>query len=113
LDPTGRGLDHWWPIHPESDVNRLAEEVVSALTAEAEHFWKRYSDLDRVLAEFDAGARVPAGCPARLINAALLLRAGRHAEAQKAMNEVVKGAPRGSAAAKHVAERLGLEYTTS
>lgn len=109
LHPTaGAGRDYWWPANGRSDPDRIASEVVTALGIYAEAFWRRYSNLDAVLSEFEAGKMVPTGTPSKLVHAALLTRAGRAADARRAIAEAARRLPRGAAGFQHVSERLGL-----
>lgn len=104
----GPGRDHWWPANTETDPDRIAAEVVGALQAYAHEFWRRYSDLDAVLCELDAGTLVPTGTPRSLVHAALLVRAGRSAEAKKVVAEATRRFPKGSSGFQRVSQRLGL-----
>jgi hypothetical protein len=104
----GWGQDHWWTANPEVDPKEIADEVVAALQAHADRFWKRYSDLDSVLEEFEVGTLVPTGTPKRLVHAALLARAGRAADAKQAIAEAARRLPRFAADFSRVSERLGL-----
>jgi hypothetical protein len=104
----GWGRDHWWSANPEVDPNEIADEVVAALQAHADQFWTRYSDLDSVLEEFEGGALVPTGAPKRLVHAALLVRAGRAADAKQVIAEAARRLPRLAPGFLRVSERLGL-----
>lgn len=101
--------DHWWRLD-SGDPRDASASVVAALQAHASTFWANHSDLERLLALFDAGASVPTGIRhRRLIHAALLVRAGRSEEARRIIAEAERRAPRLSREVIHrVAERLGL-----
>lgn len=107
LNPNANGGDYWWPASVGTNVTKIAGEVVTALSEQAEAFWHRYSDLDSVLGEFDAGAHVPTGTLPRLVHTALLVRAGRTEDAQRTLLEARRRAPR-NASFKSIADRLGL-----
>jgi hypothetical protein len=104
----GWGQDHWWSVNPDVDPSEIADEVVAALQAHADRFWKRYSDLDSVLEEFEVGTLVPTGTPKRLVHAALLARAGRADDAKQVIAEAARRRPRFAAGFLRVSERLGL-----
>ena len=101
----------WWPADQNTDANEVAALVVTALETHAHQFWKRYSDLDRVLRELKVGIGVPvSAAPAY---PALLVRAGRPAEARREIAELARRRPDSRAYFKVFAERLGLrDYET-
>lgn len=112
LDPQhGVGKDFWWPAKPGCDAEAIAKEIVDALGRFAQDFWDHYSDLDRVLNDFETGVRVPTGTRPHVVHAALLVRAGRLGDARNVLVEANRRWSHESNS--RVAERLGLEQLSS
>lgn len=102
------GRDHWWSVQRIADADDVAAEIRTAWDEHGCAVFSKFSSSVAALAALDAEEALPVPFHRELIHAALLVDAGRRAEASTVVAHALAENPNWEAG-RTVAARLGFD----